>query len=1700
MSNSGNIKVYVRCRPMNEKELGRGASSLVRMEGNQTIVSRTSPYASHRRHRLSISEGAMNNSNDDSQQTKAFTFDRSFWSGDAADDHYADQLAVYEELGQELLDHAFDGYNCCIFAYGQTGSGKSYTMMGYGDDTGIIPRASADLFERISHAVASDATLHYQVEVSYLEIYNEKVRDLLNPRNKSNLKVREHPSLGPYVEDLSRLVVDNFEDISRMIQQGNKARTVAATNMNEMSSRSHAVFTIYLTTRQSDDTAKLVTEKVSRISLVDLAGSERVVSSGATGARLKEGANINRSLATLGKVIAALAERSAAQDTKGAKKKPKDYFIPYRDSVLTWLLKDSLGGNSKTAMIATVSPVDYEETLSTLRYADQAKRIRNKPVVNEDPNAKLIRELKEELQALRDALMSFAPDQVERITGSLSSPRILGSKSTPRLSQKAASGASAAASSSLSPPPLPTSTMSSLMPSTPTNSQPASPTTPSKVAITFTDAHGESKALSMKELVDQFKASQKLLDQVNQTWEDKLAKTQVIHTEREKTLEALGILLESSQQTMAIHTPKQVPHLVNLNEDPLMSECLVYPLKMGRTRVGHVQSPMDAIDIRLSGHAIVDEHCYFDHDKDGNVTLVPLAGATVMVNGLRIDEPKQLHNGFRLLLGDYHVFRFNHPEEARRERDQQRLAPMSGRTSQATDRSDSPFFFFSSSDVDTSSVSHSHADMMDWTSAKRDAVLQFSNHHDDPLPLETSSSSRHSVLSVDDRALYASAASYGNNNINNGRHRRRQLSIDTSSLDLKRLYDKDDPMAIQVQQLVDDMQRKMDQQKHAYENKLKRLSSRLQLGSGSPFADKSQHTDNDNDDDDEDEFDELDSGSTMTPLNARERTLAAWAIAQWRQKRYVLMSEQVLLHAVHVKEANIIAKELGKDIVYQFAIIHDNASVTSTSFWEATSQMETQMPTLHQDDPALLHERKPCVGVQVIDKKQRIIYYWSLQNLKQRLEQMRQLYEFSDQPLARRHFSYKDPFHDRPNARFSLIGLASVSLHHLLMQTPLDTSVDVYNTHQCAIVGRLFLKITPIARSIPQQDQWKIKARHRRSYSSRVSIASDTDDELDTSSPPAPAPKQHLIVEIKLTRVWDVPEDRFTQVHAQFRSSSFGHVERGADDDKIYASEPVSGFGAGPVNLQYTQTLAIPITDKTLATLRDGNLTIELFGRAHTEQLYRVIDDALEREMMAAEQDDAPGLHYTSPAPAYTPFVLQPAPKQRRPSLAVAPDHASITEEPEDVGHFHVFPPATPKLPRSKRIKLKAPIRTYTDDGLVVKERHHAVAFVQVCEPDAQGDYVPTSVVANNMADAGCFHLRQGLQRRIKLTMMHDSGLQLPWKHVKNVHIHGIKLMPDDAHHNAHRAPENGPSENKNEDDGVPITILQDHFKYRQDGTCVVVVSGAWDSSLHNSPHLNRLTPQHQRIHLTLSWEIACAKATEPLVFHLNMMLKIHSLNATIATPSMASPSSFLQLLSSYVQPPQHATTSHFRGLFAVHLAPPLTRRVSQLWRINTGNKYVRGEEILGPGRVIRGISLVSDYYEARNRMQWRNSVARTRHRLAILPSPSKIASIDTSSPNDRHQDMLCKVLQLWSAKFGSQDDIVINAHPPLPPPGSPLSTISVSSMTSMFNKKGTTPLKLAPRITHHWLSDTIAKKGYLGHPDMDDKDKWHKRWVVLRR
>ncbi|XP_031412499.1 kinesin-like protein KIF1B isoform X6 [Meleagris gallopavo] len=620
------VKVAVRVRPFNSRETSKESKCIIQMQGNSTSII---------------------NPKNPKEAPKSFSFDYSYWSHTSPEDPcFASQSRVYNDIGKEMLLHAFEGYNVCIFAYGQTGAGKSYTMMGKQEESqaGIIPQLCEELFEKINDN--SNEEMSYSVEVSYMEIYCERVRDLLNPKNKGNLRVREHPLLGPYVEDLSKLAVTSYTDIADLMDAGNKARTVAATNMNETSSRSHAVFTIVFTQKKHDAETDLSTEKVSKISLVDLAGSERADSTGAKGTRLKEGANINKSLTTLGKVISALAEVVI--------KKKKTDFIPYRDSVLTWLLRENLGGNSRTAMVAALSPADinYDETLSTLRYADRAKQIKCNAVINEDPNAKLVRELKEEVTRLKDLLRAQGlGDIIDNLKDFQNNKhRYLLATENQR------------------PGNFSTASMGSL------TASPSSCSLSSQVGLTSVSSIQE-RIMSTpggEEAIERLKESEKIIAELNETWEEKLRKTEAIRMEREALLAEMGVAIREDGGTLGVFSPKKTPHLVNLNEDPLMSECLLYYIKDGITRVGQADAERRQ-DIVLSGAHIKEEHCIFRSERNNNgeviVTLEPCERSETYVNGKRVVQPVQLRSGNRIIMGKNHVFRFNHPEQARAERE-----------------------------------------------------------------------------------------------------------------------------------------------------------------------------------------------------------------------------------------------------------------------------------------------------------------------------------------------------------------------------------------------------------------------------------------------------------------------------------------------------------------------------------------------------------------------------------------------------------------------------------------------------------------------------------------------------------------------------------------------------------------------------------------------------------------------------------------------------------------------------------------------------------------------------------------------------------------------------------------------------------------------------------------------------------------------
>lgn len=359
------VKVVVRCRPMNEKEIAQGHQRIIEMNVKKGTIEITNPAKKE-------------------EVPRMFTYDSVY-------DWNSKQIDLYDETFRQLVDSVLEGYNGTIFAYGQTGTGKTFTMEGVRTDPilrGVIPNS----FEHIFTHIARTENQQYLVRASYLEIYQEDIRDLLSKDQSKRLELKERPDTGVYVKDLQSFVCKSVKEIEHVMNVGNQNRAVGATNMNEHSSRSHAIFIITIECSEpgADGESHI---RVGKLNMVDLAGSERQAKTGATGERLKEATKINLSLSALGNVISALVDG-------------KSTHIPYRDSKLTRLLQDSLGGNARTVMVANIGPASYnfEETITTLRYANRAKNIKNKPKINEDPKDALLREFQEEIAKLKREL------------------------------------------------------------------------------------------------------------------------------------------------------------------------------------------------------------------------------------------------------------------------------------------------------------------------------------------------------------------------------------------------------------------------------------------------------------------------------------------------------------------------------------------------------------------------------------------------------------------------------------------------------------------------------------------------------------------------------------------------------------------------------------------------------------------------------------------------------------------------------------------------------------------------------------------------------------------------------------------------------------------------------------------------------------------------------------------------------------------------------------------------------------------------------------------------------------------------------------------------------------------------------------------------------------------------------------------------
>ena len=1521
------------------------------MDGDQTILL-PPPDAEER-----MRKGGKGN---DGQKT--FAFDRSYWSFDRNDKNFAGQDSLYSDLGIPLLDNAvrcplandfstnsrilvslqadhpkpkFQGYNNCIFAYGQTGSGKSYSMMGYGEEAGVIPKICRNMFERITD-FQKDKNLTYTVEVSYLEIYNERVRDLLNPATKGNLKVREHPSTGPYVEDLAKLAVRSFQEIEHLMDEGNKARTVAATSMNETSSRSHAVFTLTVTQKRHDVETRLDTEKVAKISLVDLAGSERATSTGATGARLKEGAEINRSLSTLGRVIAALADLSTG-------KKKNMSMVPYRDSVLTWLLKDSLGGNSMTAMIAAISPADinFEETLSTLRYADSAKRIKNHAVVNEDPNARMIRELKEELAQLRSKLGSGAT------SGGIAEEQYA--------------------------------------PDTPLDQQ----------IVSITQADGTIKRVSKADIAEQLNQSEKLYEDLNQTWEEKLEKTEQIHKEREAALEELGISIEKG--FVGVSTPKRMPHLVNLSDDPLLAECLVYNIKPGTTTVGNVEDPGTTSEIRLNGSKIMKDHCAFEN-VDGLVTLVPRDGAAIMVNGLRVDKPSRLRSGNRVILGDFHIFRFNHPLEARAERKEQSLLRHTVTTSQLGSPAPRPSHSRSESRVDLEGDldgSRSESPMplrrgrdSDWSYARREAAgailgadQKITHLTDDELDALFDDVQRARAVRKgrpesrlfgpeDEDSESVSSYAFREKYMSNG-------TLDNFSLDTALTLpstpqqngiepaESDDG---RIELIRDDMRGQLEKQKEDFEEKLRlaETSSTQNVEELRAEKERMEHALEAAREDYKRQLEQQKetfakqlraASNSPTPRKPRvtqdgfaelldeEKAVIRDSITRWRQVGHVRLAEAILRHASSLKEAQIMSQAMDKNVVFQFTIIGEGQDVCS-SYDLVLSGISGD------EDPALEAAMKPCVAVRVVDYKNTIIHLWSLEKLEQRVRTMRQMHQYLDRPDYLQHFRLENPFVETCLPQFSRIGEANVPLTAVFEARVQDYAIEVYSTYTLEAIGRIKLSLEPSA---------------------------------------AQAHPKMLKFNVVMHEMVGFAEREGTQIHGQM------FVPGISEEGGATTTQMIQDFDEDPIRFESVHSISLPRNAPLSATLR-----VAIYAKVTPMHLDRLLSWDEIRET----GDDVPLTGHAQKA----------------------------------------------RLPESE---------------YWMQEEHDVYAKIKILELSETGEYLPVEIEQHSNLDTGTYQLHQGLQRRIMINLAGSSSESLQWREVKSLRVGSLQLIDQNSSIL-------GRSDSNRQ---LPLKLVKEPAVVEDaNGITEFTLSGQWDSSLHGSSLLDRPTADGHSVRMSISVDVASSRVDQPMTFTLECNLQIR-------------PRSWLRPQSMFKQLWKTTRIIHYTaGIFSVTIRPASAKRASDIWRMDSHQTYVKGEESLTNWKP-RGISLLRDYIRSQQIRKRVAAVEATkvflrRHRSS-LPHPPKSTELTSAQ-----KILLEKCLHLWTSTLNTNSSLTLS---PAEAAGS-----SAPVQSQPQHQPGSDPPPLTANVHHHPKNPVLLKSSFLLTPN-PTSHAWTRHFAELR-
>ncbi|XP_030078314.1 kinesin-like protein KIF1B isoform X4 [Microcaecilia unicolor] len=963
-----------------------------------------------------------------------------------------------------------------------------------------------------------------------------------------------------------------------------------------------------------------------------------------------------------------------------------------------------------------------------------------------------------------------------------------------------------------------------------------------------------------EEAIERLKESEKIIAELNETWEEKLRKTEAIRMEREALLAEMGVAIREDGGTLGVFSPKRTPHLVNLNEDPLMSECLLYYIKDGITRVGQADAERRQ-DIVLSGAHIREEHCNFRSERSATgeviVTLEPCEKSETYVNGKRVVQPVQLRSGNRIIMGKNHVFRFNHPEQARAEREK-------------TPSAETP------------------SEPVDWTFAQRELL--------------------------------------------------EKQGIDMKQEMEKRLQE----MEILYKKEKEEADLLLEQQRLDYESKLQALQKQVET--------RSLTAETTEEEEEEEEEEEV-------PWTQRDYELAEWAFRKWKHHQFTSLRDLLWGNAVYLKEANAISVELKKKVQFQFVLL------TDTLYSPLPPELQPPEPAKNQGHHAF---PRTVVAVEVQDLKNGATHYWSLEKLKQRLEQMREMYDragemtSSAQEESESTMTGSDPFYDRFHW-FKLVGRAFVYLSNLLYPVPLVHRVAVVS-EKGEVRGFLRVAVQAIAADeeapdygsgVRQSGTAKISFDNEYFNKSNISTVAMTRSGLSleelrivegqgqSSEVITPQDEINIMKEMesKSGKSLDgkILVDGFSEDigdHLKLGSmftfrvtvlQASGILPEYADifcqfnflhrHDEAFSTEPLKNNGRGaPLGFYHVQNITVEVTESFAEYIKTKPIVFEVFG------------------------------HYQ-----HHPLHLQ----------------GQDLSPPQPLRRF--FPPPMPLSKPVPATKLN-PLNNSSLGHSV--SRYDLLVWFEISELEPTGEYIPAVVDhTGGLPCQGTFLLHQGIQRRLTVTIIHERGSELHWKDVRELVVGRIRNKAEVA--------------DSAVDAVLSLNIISAKYLKSSLSSSRIFYrfEAVWDSSLHNSLLLNRVTPYGEKIYMTLSAYLELDHCIQPAVITKDVCMVFYSRDAKISPPR-----SLRSLFGSgYSKSPD---SNRVTGIYELSLckvadtgSPGMQRRRRKI--LDTSVAYVRGEENLAGWRP-RGDSLILEHQWELEKLELLHQVEKTRHFLLL--------------------------------------------------------------------------------------------------------------------